>query len=85
MADPDEIQVSIFLEIAALMENEDVENVERVFVDAVVAIVAMMWMWVDVEDLMGLGFFDEVEYYSDLITHPPQKTFSVVGQPPTLL
>ena len=75
VADPDEIQVSIFLEIAALMENEDVENVERVFVDAVVAIVAMMWMWVDVEDLMGLGFFDEVEYYSDLITHPPLKTF----------
>ena len=61
MVDPDEIQVSIFLEIAALMENEDVENVERVFVDAVVVVVAMMWMWVDVEDLMGLGFFDEVE------------------------
>ena len=75
MADPDEIQVSIFLEIAALMENEDVENVERVFVDAAAAVVAMMWMWVDVEDLMGLGFFDVVEYYSDLITHPPQKTF----------
>ena len=64
VVDPDEIQVSIFLEIAALMENEDEENVERVFVDAAAAVVAMMWMWVDVEDLMGLGFFDGVQYYS---------------------
>ena len=42
MVDPDEIQVSIFLEIAALMANEDVENVERVFVDVGAAVAAMM-------------------------------------------
>ena len=42
VVDPDEIQVSIFLEIAALTENEDVENVERVFVDVGAAVAAMM-------------------------------------------
>ena len=46
MGDLVEIQVLQFLEIAALTENEDVENVERVAaVDggAVVVVVVMMW------------------------------------------
>ena len=73
MVDPDEIQVSLFLEIAALTENEDEENVERVFVDVAAAVAAMMW--VDAEGWMGSVFFDEGEYYSDLIDHPPLKTF----------
>ena len=73
MVDPDEIQVSIFLEIAALTENEDEENVERVFVDVAAAVAAMMW--VDAGGWMGLVFFDEGEYYSDLINRPPLKTF----------
>lgn len=73
MVDPDEIQVSIFLEIAALTENEDEENVERVFVDVAAAVAAMMW--VDAEGWMGSVFFDEGEYYSDLINRPPLKTF----------
>ena len=73
MVDPDEIQVSIFLEIAALTENEDEENVERVFVDVAAAVAAMMW--VDAEGWMGSVFFDEVEYYSDLIDRLPLKTF----------
>ena len=51
MVDPDEIQVSIILEIAALTENEDEENVERVFVDVAAAVAAMMW--VDAEGWMG--------------------------------
>ena len=46
MVDPDEIQVSIFLEIAALTENEDVENVERVAaVDGGVVVVVVVMMW----------------------------------------
>ena len=73
MVDPDEIQVSLFLEIAALTENEDEENVERVFVGVAAAVAAMMW--VDAEGWMGSVFFDEVEYYSDLINRPPLKTF----------
>ena len=46
MTDHVEIQVLQFLEIAALMENEDEENVERVAAvdgEDVVVVVAMTW------------------------------------------